>query len=598
MRSSSLCLGRRLVSRLEKDSVKLFGWRALGTEQKKTSSVIASAPGDVDNPGKRMRSLGLALHTSAITPSKNSEHGEDSQTGVNASTTEGPLSSTESPPKKKRGRPPKAKKQAGEVPSETVGPADISNAFSSNVTAAFLRTRLSSKPKRKPQLPLFEEGMAMLNQTFPNLEDLEKTWFAECALEKLNPTSGDDPVGQCIEIPENILPEANASFFYDPMLTALQLRQRDFGSKGMIQHYDKFGRRSFMYRSTVHSILREVDSTLCAKEPSESFDGPETSSSSSSSSSSGASEGGVVEQSSSRRFYLDGWTGSGKTCAMYGLAAWARSRGWVVMYIPSAYIFVQGGRYFRRADQSESESEEEGPTSSPLWDTPEAAKHVMRAVKESHEASLRSIPTLDGQQTLLDVIEKGLSKDTSPQEIVEAAIAVKDGLLGYEGSEFQTMVLIDDYNVLYDQTEYLDPVHALYNRPILPDELPLASGFRILEASQPNGRGIAIASPTFGSGITPAIRLPLAPNTRTLRVPRFSAAETALFSAMMHSLKIVRTMPTEDIVRKALALTNGNAKELREWTQVLLGDGETIGLSLGYKAQAAKKKSISIPPLE
>lgn len=39
---------------------------------------------------------------------------------------------------------------------------------------------------------------------------------------------------------------------------------------------------------------------------------------------------------------LQGWTGSGKSAAMYSLVAWARANGWIALYVPSAFSMVQG----------------------------------------------------------------------------------------------------------------------------------------------------------------------------------------------------------------------------------------------------------------
>lgn len=49
----------------------------------------------------------------------------------------------------------------------------------------------------------------------------------------------------------------------------------------------------------------------------------------------------------------------------------------------------------------------------------------------------------------------------------------------------------------------------------------------------------------------------------------------------------------EDALRRALFLTNGNAAELRRFMPGLLGlggDVDLLGLSRGYKAEAARRK--------
>lgn len=45
------------------------------------------------------------------------------------------------------------------------------------------------------------------------------------------------------------------------------------------------------------------------------------------------------------------------------------------------------------------------------------------------------------------------------------------------------------------------------------------------------------------------------------------------------------------VLRRAVALTNGNAKELRESSAALLHEDDVLGPSLGYKALAAARKA-------
>ena len=48
------------------------------------------------------------------------------------------------------------------------------------------------------------------------------------------------------------------------------------------------------------------------------------------------------------------------------------------------------------------------------------------------------------------------------------------------------------------------------------------------------------------------------------------------------------------MLRRALALTNGNGKELREVSSVLLHEDSTLGPSLGYKALALARKQYNL----
>lgn len=47
--------------------------------------------------------------------------------------------------------------------------------------------------------------------------------------------------------------------------------------------------------------------------------------------------------------------------------------------------------------------------------------------------------------------------------------------------------------------------------------------------------------------------------------------------------------PDEASLRRALFLTAGNGRELREFAPGLLGEGDLLGLSVGYKVLAAER---------
>jgi len=288
--------------------------------------------------------------------------------------------------------------------------------------------------------------------------------------------------------------------------------------------------------------------------------------------------------------FVSGWTGAGKSVALYSLAVAARAAHWVVMYIPSATLMVQGGRFYR--------SDVEGDA---MWDTPEAAKHIIKALVTSHGEALGKIAApmhanLAGAATLADIAGHGLEA-SNPRVVVEAAIALKDGLLAHDGSGgLRTAVIIDDYNMLYAGTDYHEPMHAHHRRPIAADELRLASAFRVLEPRGPQasqsvgGTGIAVAAPTFGGRVSPSLRLPRDPGALTLRIPRLDLGEVATVATMLADSAAIPEMPSGDVLRRALALTNGNGKELRELKSALLSEEDPLGLSLGYKALWTAKK--------
>jgi small subunit ribosomal protein S29 len=478
--------------------------------------------------------------------------------------------------KRKRGRPPKAKSTedaivspvgaAGVAQSEDV--ASLSFAAKSSThdetkglssTAAHTletetarpyaedATSQSSMPRmgdkqavgRRSRRSVYVEGIATV--TSSTLLPEPQFWCAEVPIGDLKPGIKGDPIGRYVRIPNTVLPEAEAPFYYDPVLAEDRVRQPHYGCKAVTTEFAESGERALLHRRSTAALMQDVASGAAS------------------------------------RVYLGGWTGSGKSCALYALVAWARAQGWVVMYVPTATLLVQGGRYYR--------SDVEGDD---LWDTPEAARHMLHALKTSHEDALLDITSLDGTRTLADLVAEGLSAGV-PRAVVEAALHVKDGILGHDGSKHKTMVVIDDYNALYDRTDYFEPMHAFYNRPILPDELRLAKGFRVME-NEALGSGIAVVASTMGASVSPSVRVPRAKGTKLLRIPRFDLSEVAAVAAMHAGTGAVPEMPSLRALQRALALTNGNARELRAHSQALLQDGDPLGPSLGYKAVAAARK--------
>ena len=311
------------------------------------------------------------------------------------------------------------------------------------------------------------------------------------------------PIGSYFDIPSSSVPEGEAAFFYDPMLTEERVKQPHYGCKGATAEFEGSGKRALLHRPSIAALINEV------------LSGQQT------------------------RIHVDGWTGAGKSIALYTLAAAARAAGYVVMYIPTATLMTQGGRFYR------SENEED-----PLWDTPEAARHIINALLTSHKDALAAIPSVPGstEKDLAEVAAAGLASSTA-KGTVEAALALKDGLLGYE----KGLVIVDDYNALYSHTAYHEPMHQFYRRPIASDELRLASGFRLLEqkAEEKSTGGVAVVASCYSAGISPALRLPIAPGSKKLLIPRFDLGEVAAAAAMAVGTGSLHVMPNELGLRRA-----------------------------------------------
>eukprot|EP00887_Chlorella_sp_A99_P004908 scaffold4.g4908.t1 len=149
------------------------------------------------------------------------------------------------------------------------------------------------------------------------------------------------------------------------------------------------------------------------------------------------------------------------------------------------------------------------------------------------------------------------------------------------------LLAVDDYNALFAPTGYHESMHSFYRRPIAPDELRLARAFRLLEQPRP-ARGATLAAPTLGQSLSDKIHIPRPKGSR-FPVPRYDLSEVAATAEYLRATRSVGGGDplSEDALRKALFLTNGNAKELRQYAQLLLNEADPLGISLGHKAAEA-----------
>jgi hypothetical protein len=413
------------------------------------------------------------------------------------------------------------------------------------------------------------------------------------------------PLNAYIDLPKDILPEGEAGFYHNPKLTQQQVHQPNHGCKGAQAEFMHSKRRSIIVRQSMVDLFR------------------------------------VIAEGQHSHIFVDGWAGSGKSIALYALAALARSAGWVVMYVPSASMLTRGGRYFKRGGHNDDDDDDDvdekvgDKKGSVYWDTPEPARRIIQAVMGAHATVLGSMPpgklaasfsAFSSCSSLAEIAEMGLATTAFTSETapitVEAALALADGLLSYEGPGPRTLVIVDEYNALYSYTEYFEVMHAHYSRRLSPDELRLASGLRgccptlrpssahaspsttstaeaaSLPASNAKN-GIFVASPSRGGAFSNKIRIPISSGTFKFYIPRYSLPEVAVTAAATAEKKNGKDegttaggvdIPSDNALRHALALTNGNAKELRENAEALLTDQTTMGVSFGYKVTAAAVK--------
>lgn len=367
-------------------------------------------------------------------------------------------------------------------------------------------------------------------QVHSTKEEIQRPWHSGLDVAQL----ASVPLNMYFDAPLAACSESTKQYYADPALADEQVNQPNYGCKAVQAEMQCFGTNSLLQRQCTIGLQQ------------------------------------TIAEQQKRHVYLDGWTGSGKSIALFIMVNWARKNGWIVMYIPSAYLLVEGSSYVKGEDE--------------LWETPDAARFILNSMKDNHLNSLEKLSGRNGKP-LATIITEGLAA-REPKDVVDAAIALKEELQALK--DVPVLIAVDDYNVLYSHTQYFEAMHAFHHRSLAPEEIRLVRAFRVMEQPSP-ANGVSIAAPTFGNTISDKLRIPLPKGSR-FHVPRYALDEVRAtveyFSAVGH----IKGTPDIDTLKRAMFLTNGNAKELREYAPTLLHDDGVLGLSLGYKAMANRMK--------
>uniref|UniRef100_A0A1D2A603 Small ribosomal subunit protein mS29 n=3 Tax=Auxenochlorella protothecoides TaxID=3075 RepID=A0A1D2A603_AUXPR len=363
-------------------------------------------------------------------------------------------------------------------------------------------------------------------------EDTKETpWHSGHSVATLH----EAPTTRYFSIDPRAVPEAQADFYEEAYLKKEGLTQPNYGCTGVQRELASSGHSMLQHRPVIKTLLEHAQSLR------------------------------------KRRISLQGWTGSGKSVALYSLVAWARANDWVALYVPSAFSMVQGGTFNRGEDG--------------LFDMPQAARYILQSMLQAHAGDLQALRTADGAQSLAELAGAGV-RNTTAADVVAAAIRLKDELAGQ--TQRRVLLAVDDYNALYHRTTYGEAVHPLHRRQLQPDELRLVQGFRLMEQPAP-ANGLTVTAPTCGGRLPAALAVPLPRNSR-VSVPRYNLQEVATAAAFYYDTGVITDVPTVPIVQRAFALSNGNAKELRHLAAVLLAENDPLGHSLGHKAADAAKR--------
>ena len=156
--------------------------------------------------------------------------------------------------------------------------------------------------------------------------------------------------------------------------------------------------------------------------------------------------------------------------------------GWLTVYIPNTDIFLAHGSY-----------EKEKSNSKPSWNTPEAARSLLRSIVDFNgkEMLMRcSTKSEKGKKLGENLLDVALHAENAPEDSsdvpVDAAITFRQELDLVDKDEVPgAMICIDDFNALFGNSKFSESVSLKRKRKIKTSELRLAAAWRDLSGDSP-----------------------------------------------------------------------------------------------------------------
>lgn len=267
-----------------------------------------------------------------------------------------------------------------------------------------------------------------------------------------------------------------------------------------------------------------------------------------------------------KQILLDGLPGSGKSVVLAMLVQWARSKGWLVCYIPSGRKWTHNGLYYKNQ-------------SSGLWDTPVQAASMLQDFLKSHSDILDVIPCrvfdpiplgegpgigrISGSQeaplrdncTLKDLVQLGID---SPHAAVGVVVRLRKELSLVV--EVPVLIAVDEFNSWFTFSGFFESFNEFGRRQIHARELAMVHAFRDM-TSGPFMVGAFSHSTNVGK--LPK-QLPGVPFESKIFLNRYDFLEASVMLKHYMRKWCAKAKFGKRARRALYMLTNGNATELRD----------------------------------
>ncbi|KAG0451367.1 hypothetical protein HPP92_026488 [Vanilla planifolia] len=267
-----------------------------------------------------------------------------------------------------------------------------------------------------------------------------------------------------------------------------------------------------------------------------------------------------------KQIVLDGPVSSGKSITLALLVHWARSEGWLVLYVPNGREWTHGGFFYRN-------------TYSDLWDTPVQAAKILQDFLKFNEARLQCLtcqifePIPLGEGAGVGMM-KGVDSMEMPEgstlyDLIQTGIAYTHASVGVVVrlrkelslvKDVPVLFAIDQYNSWFTFSEYEEPVTVRSTRPIHAKELTTVNAFRSMLHSD-----MMIGAFSHSTAVGKLRQeLPDVPLDARLILPRYNLDEAAtvchyyLRQNLIHHERF-----SDEKWKKIYYLSNGNGSEMR-----------------------------------
>ncbi|XP_020586539.1 28S ribosomal protein S29, mitochondrial [Phalaenopsis equestris] len=267
-----------------------------------------------------------------------------------------------------------------------------------------------------------------------------------------------------------------------------------------------------------------------------------------------------------KQIILDGPVSCGKSITLAMLVHWARSDGWLVLYVPRGKEWTHGGFFYRNPY-------------SDLWDTPVQAAKILQDFLKFNEARLQHLPCqIFDPITLGEGAGVGMMKGVDSMEMPEGSTLfdlIQTGIAYTHASvgivvrlrkelslvkDVPVLFAIDQYNNWFTFSEYEEPVTVRSTRPIHAKELSTVNAFRSMLHDD-----LMVGAFSHSTAVGKLRQeLPDVPLDARVVLPRYNLDEAAtVCHYYLRQNLIHRDRFSEEKWKKMYYLSNGNGSEMR-----------------------------------